>query len=789
MPLCNTTVKDKYTAYLIFTSLRLQNYFLFGIYSNTRKSKNKHNPSRNMQKNKFSYLWISLFILIILGSASTTSYFFYKETSNPLSQIVRDQLDALKKGNIARAYYVYTSDNYQDNWTLEKFRKWVSANPVLINSQNFDFYGDSIRNDHATVTGEFTTPDNTEVHIVYRLVNEYGDWKIDNIQILETPQEISQERSQETPDTQQNEIIARIIQEHLLDIKYQNLLKAYNDHLAPEFKKMISYEDYEAIIRENPELTDYDLIQFGNVVNDNGLKRIDITLVSDEESQKIKFWLAKVRGHWMIWAMEVNGPSAQQLYELGNDVAINDQKTMTGDEQKDDIIILIKKQLDIVKDGKLSDAYKNFTAEEFKEATSEEAFKKFVDNYPEFKEFNSIRFGNKTENNGIVLQQVILTTNKGDSEVDYWISKENGDWKIWGIRVDESAYYPPIKEEEKAELVQIIKDQLKALRGGDTSKAYYAFVSQDFENNTSFEDFKSFLEEYPIFTEQDEVTIGNGVEESDLRLVRIALQSEEETAEVDYRLIKQDDDWKIWGIQILTNVQDTPENEEEVNKSITNQINALREGDLSKAYYAFTSKQFQEAASFETYEKYVKRHEELSNNKKVDIEDVSFKPNFAAANVLLTSNNGDSQSYLYRLVYENNKWKILSIKMVREGDEIAEAENALMITKIEVGTQINLNGLVTNPSTTFLPDDMELTVNVHLQNGQPGDLVEAVLEHMKSSSTIPPVTAKLDKAGESVVNYIFSAPTQGWPTGSYKLHITTSTGESEEYDFNVKKDR
>lgn len=739
-----------------------------------------------MQKRKSLQLWLSLFIVVLLGSTAATGYFLYQENSISLKQVAEDQIKALKMGNIARAYYVYTSDSFQDKMPLEKFQNWISENPILAQNPEIEFYGENIKGRNATLSGDLTTSDQNKIHLVYWLVNEYGDWKIDNIQIF-TPQSDFAKQQIESPSDPENEIIAGIIQEYLLDLKYQNLQKAYHEHLAPEFQKNITYEDYQAIIHENPELTNYEMIQFGNVVNDNGLKQIDITLVSDEDTQQLKFWLAKVRGHWKIWALEVNGPSAQQIYELGDEIAMNDQKSLTGDEQKNDVINLIKKQLNLIKEGKLDEAYKDYSSQEFTEATSEDDFKKFLKNYPEFKDFKKMRFGKKTENRGIILQQVVLTTDKGDSEVDYWVSQEKGQWKIWGIRVEESANYPPIPEKEKTELVQVIKEQLKDLRKGDLSKAYYAFVSPDFENNTSFDDFKSFIKEYPIFTKQEEVTIGNGIQEGDLRLIRIALQSEEETAEVDYRLIKQDGEWKIWGMQILTNVQDTPENENEVKQVINDQFAALKTGDISKAYYAFTSKQFQEAASFDDFEKYLKRHEEMGQNKSADIQNISFQPNYAAAAVLLTSNNGKQQSYLYRLVPENSKWKILSIKMLHEGEERQESAAPLKISKIDVGTDINLSGLVTNPSTTFTPDQKELTVNVHIENGEPGDLIEAVLEHVKSKSSIPPVTAKLDKSGKSVVNYIFTAPSQGWPIGQYKLYITTSSGASEVYEFEVKK--
>jgi len=177
----------------------------------------------------------------------------------------------------------------------------------------------------------------------------------------------------------------------------------------------------------------------------------------------------------------------------------------------------------------------------------------------------------------------------------------------------------------------------------------------------------------------------------------------------------------------------------------------------------------------------------LNENKDLKVADISFKPNYATAKVMLTSDSQQTEPYQYRLVYENGKWKILSIKIIRGDEDQQTSSGNLSISKVQVGTEIDLNGLVTNPATIFSPQDKELTVNVYIKDGQVGDQVEAVLEHVKSKSSIPPVTAKLDKSGESVVNYIFTAPTQGWPTGTYRLHVSTSTGAEETFDFTVKR--
>ncbi len=737
-----------------------------------------------MKQKKHTFLWLG-FTIITLMIMAGAGYFVLEESKQTLTQTAKNQLTALKRGNYSRAYYLYTSDNYQEQNTLEQFRNWVKTRPILTDNDSVDFFGENIRGDHATLSGELKTNEGSLVPIIYRMSKEYGEWKIDSIQTMSEQIAMTFEQKPRIQSQDyNNEHLVKVVQDHLLDLKYRNIKGAYENYLSGEFKKIVPYEEFETIVRENPELVEFDSIRFGEIKDDNGLKQLSLSLISDEDIQNLQYWLEKDRGQWKIWAVEVNGPTPVDSYEVSDntaDVEKQPQSVTSG------ALKIIREQLQDLKKGDTAKAYSDYVSHEFTKATSEEDFEKFIKNYPEFTKFSSMKVENQTEKDGLVHVMLILTTEKGDSDVDYWLAKEDGDWKIWGIRVEESAYYPPITDQEKTQLLKVIEGQLKALREGDISKAYYAFSSQDFQNNTSFEDFQAFLKDYPIFTKQKEATIGHGVQEGKLRLIRIALQSEEGTSEVDYRLIKQDGSWKIWGIQILTNVQDTPENEEKIKQLIDDQFKALRADDLSKAYYAFASKQFQEAASFDAFQKYVSRHPELGNNKEAQVIDLSFKPAYVSAAVVAEGLSGDKNTYQYRLIRENNQWKILSIKMFRDQDDVRKNQNPLEISKVQMGTEIGLDGIVTDPKVVFSPQDKEITVNVYIQNGNRGDQVEAVLEHAKSNSSIPPVTAVLDKPGESVVNYVFTAPSQGWPTGKYRLHISSPSGESKVVEFDVKK--
>jgi hypothetical protein len=778
-----------------------------------------------MKQKKITFLSIGFaaLALMIMGGVG---FYFLGESQETITQTARGQLNALKRGNISKAYYLYTSDNYQEKNSLEQFRKWVNDHPILTNNDTAKFFDENILSDYAILSGELRNSQGNSVPLIYKMINEYGDWKIDSLQAInnekpqdaeektatlqtineESPQNAKQktdtlqtinekapqaavEESEAVSHINKNDSIVQVVQNYLIDLKHNRINQAYNDYLADEFKNSVSYDNFNAIIAENSELTEFDSIRIEEIAEDEELKKINISLVSDIDTQDIQFWLAGNEGDWKIWAIEVTDFDEEDFYEIAeNTENLKQNAPLDRPEQNGNgAVHTVKDQLQDLKQGNISTAYNNYVSQEFATSTTDKDFETFIHNYPEFTEFKTITIKDQAETDGLTHIQLLLATDKGDSKIDYWLAKQEGEWKVMGIRVEESAYYPPIKEDEREEIIEVVKGQLDALREGDIPKAYYAYASIDFQKNTSLKDFEAFLEDYPILTEQKESTVGHGTEEGELRLLRIALESEDETVEADYRLIKEDGDWKVWGIQILLNPQETRRNEDEIKNIINSQIEAFKSNELSKAYYALSSKKFMKAASFDSFKTYVANHDELRHNKKTVIKDIKFKPAYASAVVNLQGPSRNEQTYLYRLAIENNQWKILSIKLASNSNEVRKHHNPLEITNIVMGTETDLGGLVTNPKQVFSPEEREITVNVGIEKGAEGDEVEAVLEHVKSDSSIPAVSAELDANGASVVIYEFTAPAQGWPTGLYRLHISTSTGASETVEFTVKK--
>lgn len=96
----------------------------------------------------------------------------------------------------------------------------------------------------------------------------------------------------------------------------------------------------------------------------------------------------------------------------------------------------------------------------------------------------------------------------------------------------------------------VAHQQLSALKSGNVDSAY-SMTSKEFQQVTSLDDYKKFIENYPILKDYKSVSfkerkIENGagylngtIEDADGRQLRI-----------EYQLIKEDNKWKIQGMKL-----------------------------------------------------------------------------------------------------------------------------------------------------------------------------------------------------------------------------------------------
>lgn len=106
------------------------------------------------------------------------------------------------------------------------------------------------------------------------------------------------------------------------------------------------------------------------------------------------------------------------------------------------ILTLIENQISAIQSNNLAAAYDSYTAIAFRNKTSLDEFKFFITSYPVFHRNKNAYFGCAEFAEDHAEIGGTLTDTEGKSaKVDYFLTNENGEWKILGIQIDKTA--PP----------------------------------------------------------------------------------------------------------------------------------------------------------------------------------------------------------------------------------------------------------------------------------------------------------------------------------------------------------
>lgn len=95
-------------------------------------------------------------------------------------------------------------------------------------------------------------------------------------------------------------------------------------------------------------------------------------------------------------------------------------------------------------------------------------------------------------------------------------------------------------------------------------------------------------------------------------------------------------------------------------KPIESQLIAIRAEDAASAY-ALTTTTFQASTSFEAFKKFINDYSALRNNEGITFEDRSISNGVGVVLATLISRSKAKTPVLYRLIKENDKWKIESM--------------------------------------------------------------------------------------------------------------------------------
>lgn len=361
--------------------------------------------------------------------------------------------------------------------------------------------------------------------------------------------------------------------------------------------------------------------------------------------------------------------------------------------------------------------------------------------------------------------------------------------------------------------VDVVDHQLEALRQDDISKAYFAYTSKDFQGTTSLDQFTNFVKAYPVFLNNQSAHFTQRSIDRNIGTLKGHLTSNDHVnTPIEYKLIKEDDKWKILSIRLLKpgNIQNAKEanHAEDLIDVAKSQLKAIQDQQFAEAYQNYSSQEFKEATSEDAFQEFIKRYPILTHYHVVSFHKPTIRNGVGTLSVILQSEK--IAAYVkYYLIYEDQKWKIWSMRILSpsESQEKENQENQpkpqpqqqlkgttresiqgpMSFGTISLGREVDEQGQIEHPTTSFQSDLSDLYVDIEVKNGRKGSTVYLSLQHLESGSSIP-AKATIEENGDTMLMSVFSPPTSGWPKGHYKLVVTTSSGLSDVVDFTVEQE-
>lgn len=215
-------------------------------------------------------------------------------------------------------------------------------------------------------------------------------------------------------------------------------------------------------------------------------------------------------------------------------------------------------------------------------------------------------------------------------------------------------------------------------------------------------------------------------------------------------------------------------------KVVYEQLAYLRSGNIEGAY-GLTCGDFQKATSLEQFKEFVLSIPSLAQNKSASFTSREIEGVKGFVSGTLTAMDGSRTPVRYELVKENDMWKIRYIEISKKGIEPSAKEKSVSyaetaIERIEVGTQRVEDGSIKDPEVRFQQGIGDIKVAAYVSNAKKGQWIGAVW-YFAGEKITDPVIDEIEEDGDFISQFYLSAPSNGWPTGNYKVVISIDKGK------------
>lgn len=253
-------------------------------------------------------LWFKLVLLIaVLALIGVTAGILFTER---LVDVIDKQLEALAKEDISKAYYDYSSKNFQAAFTLDQFRQFVDENPILTHHQSAHFTERSIKDNVSSLKGKITSPDHRETPIEYQLIKEGDQWKILSMLLPS-----KKRKGKEVNPAAELEPMIGVVRSQLQAIKNRDYQRAYEGSASAEFRQATSEQNFESFLKRYPIFENYKTLSFHKRNDKKGQHSLSVILQTDQFAAYLKYYLVEEKGKWKILSMRILSPEEERELE------------------------------------------------------------------------------------------------------------------------------------------------------------------------------------------------------------------------------------------------------------------------------------------------------------------------------------------------------------------------------------------------------------------------------------------------------------------------------------------
>lgn len=145
----------------------------------------------------------------------------------------------------------------------------------------------------------------------------------------------------------------------------------------------------------------------------------------------------------------------------------------------------------------------------------------------------------------------------------------------------------------------------------------------------------------------------------------------------------------IFAIYLVYLDKTHPDQPEAVVKS---QLEAVKAGKWTEAYYSFSSKEFQASTSLEEFKRYIRAFPEIQKESTISVDSTSDVNNLKDVEIFISNQHSKPIKMEYKLIKEDEKWKILNFRVAIEEKNTLNSTQQSILTFIEEVLKLIKNG-------------------------------------------------------------------------------------------------